>query len=79
MVLWYIWKSKNHNNFYDADLVHNSSIDATKVMINAIENAKSQEVTKDRNGKQRQWIGWKYPPMDWKKLNIDGCNKMVIQ
>lgn len=57
MVLWYIWKSKNHNNFYDADLMHNSSINAIKVMINAIDNAKSPGVASDKNDKQRQWIG----------------------
>jgi hypothetical protein len=23
--------------------------------------------------KKASWIGWKYPPKEWIKLNVDGC------
>ena len=25
--------------------------------------------------KKMNVVGWKYPPLDWMKLNIDGCSK----
>jgi len=27
------------------------------------------------NSKQRVFIGWRYPPIDWVKVNVDGCSK----
>jgi ribonuclease HI len=27
------------------------------------------------NTKQRVCIGWRYPPIDWVKINVDGCSK----
>jgi hypothetical protein len=27
------------------------------------------------NSKQRLFIGWRYPPIDWVKVNVDGCRR----
>lgn len=44
-------------------------------MLTNIEHAKFAYSDQGSNKKQVQYIGWQYPPIDWIKLNVDGCSK----
>ncbi|KAL9385909.1 hypothetical protein Peur_022919 [Populus x canadensis] len=46
-------------------------------MVQEIRRAWEEEAKPEMRDRHVSMVGWKYPPDEWAKLNVDGCMKTV--
>jgi ribonuclease HI len=75
IVLWQIWKERNHRIFSSSTSPYTSTVQVIRRLMGDVIHSMVGESGFKDNTKQRVCIGWRYPPIDWVKINVDGCSK----
>jgi len=75
VAVWSIWKERNNSIFRRQRQPTGSIVTTIKGMLTNIEHAKFAHTDQGSNEKRVQYVWWQYPPMNWIKLNVDGCSK----
>jgi len=75
IALWQIWKERNHRIFNSTVSPYTNTVRVIRRLVEDIIHSMAGESGFTVNSKQRVFIGWRYPPIDWVKVNVDGCSK----
>jgi len=75
IALWQIWKERNHRIFSSSTSPYTNTVQVIRRLMGDIIHSMVGESGFKDNTKQRVCIGWRYPLIDWVKINVDGCSK----